>query len=138
MSLNLDPVKDQKGAFFADLRGLKANVILFQDHRLRSAGGRKFVIGASEKVFRAKKGRLCAVVSDPPAPNGQLYGGAMVTVHPYYSGRAVAKFYDNRGLGRCAATTLREGGGTESPLSQPTSHPRLAESVVRRQYNNGI
>ena len=55
VSLSLDPVRDQKDAFFADLHGLKANLLLFQDHRLHRAGGRKFVIDASEKVFRTKK-----------------------------------------------------------------------------------
>ena len=71
----------------------------------------QFVIDASEKVFRVKKGRFCPVVSDPLlAPNGQLYKGAMVIVHPHYSGRAIAKFYDNRGLGRYAAIALRGVG----------------------------
>ena len=35
----------------------------------------------------------------------------MVAVHPHYSGWAVAKFYDNRGLGRYAAVTLRGKNG---------------------------
>ena len=111
MSLNLDSVRDHKDAFFADLHGLKANVLLFQDHRLHSAGGRQFVIGASEKVSRTKKDRFCAVISDPHStPNGKLYEGAMVIVHPHYSGRAVAKFYENCGLGSYAAIALREKG----------------------------
>ena len=46
------------------------------------------------------------------APNGQRYGGAIVPVQSHYSGRATAKFYDNRGLGRYAAITLRGGKGT--------------------------
>ena len=36
----------------------------------------------------------------------------MVVIHPHYSGRAVAKFCDNRGLGRYAAITLRGKKGT--------------------------
>ena len=72
VSLNLDSVRDRRDAFFADLHELKASVLLFQDHRLRDAGARRFVIEAAEKVFRVKKGRFCAVVSDPLATqNGQ-------------------------------------------------------------------
>ena len=53
------------------------------------------------------------MVSDPlRAPNGRLYGETMVVVHRHYSGRAVAKLYDNRGLGRYAAITLRGGEWT--------------------------
>ena len=104
VSLNLDFVRDRKGAFFAGLHGLKANVLLFQYHRLRDANAQRFVIEAAEKVFRSKNDRFCAVVPDPlAAPNGKLYGGAMIMVHPHYSGRVVAKLYDNRGLGRYAA-----------------------------------
>ena len=83
VSLNLDSVRDQKDACFADPCGLKANVLLSQDHRQDRAGGRKFVIDVSENFFRTKKGRFCAVISEPHhSPNGRLYGGAMVVVHP--------------------------------------------------------
>ena len=36
----------------------------------------------------------------------------MVIIHPHYSGGAVAKFYDNRSLGRYTAITLRGEKGT--------------------------
>ena len=114
VSLNLDSVRNQRDAFVAGLHGLKANVPRFQDLRLRDADARKFVIDAAEKVFRvAKEGRFCAAVSDPlAAPNGQLYGGAMVTVHPHYSRRAVANVYDNRGLGWGRSNYSQVGKGT--------------------------
>ena len=59
-----------------------------------------------------KKERFCAVILDLlRVLNGQLYGGAMIVVNHHYSGRAVAKFYDNRGLGRYVAITLKGEGG---------------------------
>ena len=113
ISLNLDSIRGERDYLFADLHGLKANVIMFQDHRKNATGSRAFAIDAAEKIFRVKPGRFCAVVADPlPAPNGQLYGGAMVMIHPHYSGRVVAKIYDTRGLGRYAAITLRGKNGS--------------------------
>ena len=67
VSLNLDSVRDKKDACFTDLHGLKANVLPSQDRRLHRAGGRKFVIDASEKVFRTKKrSLLCGSLGTPP------------------------------------------------------------------------
>jgi hypothetical protein len=111
VSLNMDSVRDQKDIFFADLHGLKAGVLLFQDHRMSEAEALGFIQNASRKVFRSE-GRPCAVVSESPvALNMRRYGGAMVIVHPHYYGRVVARFTDARGPGRYAAVTLRGKNG---------------------------
>ncbi len=79
---------------------------------MTGAQTRRFLLDASQKVFRAKK-RCCAASSDPaPGLDGRMYGGALVMVHPHYTGRIVARFSDNRGLGRYAALTLRGKNGT--------------------------
>ena len=112
LSLNLDSLRAYPDGFYADLHGLKANVLLFQDYRMTGAQTRRFLLDASQKVFRAKK-RCCAASSDPaPGLDGRMYGGALVMVHPHYTGRIVARFSDNRGLGRYAALTLRGKNGT--------------------------
>ena len=64
-----------------------------------------------KKIFRGER-RYCAAFSDPlQAPDGRLYRGAKVLVHPHYTGRVVARFSDNHGPGRYAAITLRGKNG---------------------------
>ena len=65
-------------------------------------------MGASQKSSGAGAGTVPRIQTPYRPPGGRLYGGAMVLVHPHYTGRAVARFSDNRGLGRYAAITLRE------------------------------
>ena len=73
VSLNMDSIRDQKDIFFADLHGLKASVLMFQDHRLSAAEAAGFTANASRKIFRSE-GRCCAVVSESPlALNMQRY-----------------------------------------------------------------
>ena len=75
ISLNLDLIREYKYALFADLYGLGADVILFQDHILSEKEAASFLTNAARKAFRSP-GRYCAVVSESPvAPNGQRYGG---------------------------------------------------------------
>ena len=67
---------------------------------------------ASLKMFRGGR-RYCAAYSGPlQASDGRVYGGAMVLVHPQYTGWVVARFSVNRGIGRYAAITLRGKNGT--------------------------
>ena len=108
ISLKLDSIRAQPDEFFADMHRRKANVSLFQDYRQTGDGTRSFLMGASQNNFRDGR-RYCAAFSDPfQAPNGWLYGGTIVLVHPHYTGRGVARFSDNRGLGCYAAITPRE------------------------------
>ena len=53
ISLNMDSIRDQKDIFFADLHGLEASVLLFQNHRLSAAEAVGFTENASRKVFRS-------------------------------------------------------------------------------------
>ena len=77
VSLNLDSLRANPDDFYADLHGLKANVLLFQDYRMNGAQTKSFLLDASQKVFRAKR-RCCAAFSDPkPGPDGRIYGGPL-------------------------------------------------------------
>ena len=82
-------------------KGFKANVLLFQDYRRTGDKTKSFLLGASQKVFRGKK-RYSAAFSDPsrnpPWAQMEVCTGAMILVHPHYTGRVVARFGDNRGI----------------------------------------
>ena len=47
ISLNMDSIRDQKDILFADPHGLKASVILFQDHRLSEKEAEGFIKNTS-------------------------------------------------------------------------------------------
>ena len=90
MSLNLNPISENKDALFTDLRGLRANVILFQDHRLSEGGADDFPHERGTK--------------NVPFPKAILYGRIGVPVSP----KRVAL---RRGDACGAPALLRESAG---------------------------
>ena len=107
----MDSIGDQKSALFADLHGLRANAILFQDHKLSEREADGFFTSTAQKTFRSQGGYYAVVSESPVAPNRQRHGGAMVMVRTYDYKRVVDRFTDARGPGQYAAATLRGNNG---------------------------
>ena len=127
--LNMDSIRDQKDALFADHYGLRANVILLQDHRPNETKVDGLPTNAGQKAFRPQ-GRYCAVVSESPSArmDSATEGQSMVVVHPHHYGRVVDMFTDTRGPGRYVAVTLRGKNGvliTSMSVYPTPTPPRL-------------